>query len=101
MGPHVKNIDGFSSKKRQKEHIPMCEELEGKATLKIGCDFLGCWKRYITQVALDTHKGEAHNQDKIVSEPELQYKCEHCAKNFTTKGSLTRHIKRKHSSKDK
>ena len=99
--PRCKKIEGFSSKKRQREHIPKCEELEGKATKKFGCDFLGCGKRYTTQVALDTHKGEQHNPNKIVSEPELQYICEQCAKDFATKGSLTRHIKRKHFSKDK
>ena len=98
--PKCKNIDEFSSKKKM-EHIPKCEELEGKTTKKFGCDFLGCGKRYTTQVALDTHKSEVHNPDKIVSEPELQYMCEHCANDFATKGSLTRHIKRKHSSKDK
>ena len=99
--PKCKKIDVFSSKKRQREHIPKCEELEGETTKKFGCNFLGCGKRYTTQVALDTHKAEAHNPDKIVSEPELQYTCEHCAKEFITKSSLTRHIKRKHSSKDK
>ena len=84
-------------KKRQREHIPKCVKLEGKATKKFGCDFLGCGKRYTTQVVLDTHKGEQHNPDKILSEPELQYTVQKTA----TTGSLTGHIKRKHSSKDK
>ena len=91
--PKCKKNDGFSSLKRQREHIPKCEELEGKTIKEFGCDFLGCSKRYTTQVALDTHKAEAHNPDKIVSEPELQYICEHCAKDFSTKGSLTKHTK--------
>ena len=77
------------------------KKTEGAYTKKFGCDFLGCGKRYTTQVTLDTHKGEQHNPDKIVSESELQYICELCAKDFATKGNLTRHIKRKHSSKDK
>ena len=45
--PKCKKIDGFSSKK-DREHIPKCEELEGKATKTFGCDFLGCGKRYTT-----------------------------------------------------
>ena len=98
--PKCKQTEGFSSKKRQKEHIPKCEELEGKVTKKFGCDYQGCGKRYKIQSALDQHKSEAHNPDKIVEEPELQFICEHCAKDFATKGSLTRHINRKHSSKD-
>ena len=66
-------------KKRQRGHIITCEELEGKTTKKFGCDSLECGKRYTTQVALDTHKAEAHSPDEIVSEPELQYICENCA----------------------
>ena len=99
--PKCKTIYGFSSKKRQREHIPKCEELEGKANKMCGCDFLECGKRYTTKVALNTHKGEQHNPDKIVSGPDLQYTGERCAKDFATKDGPTRHIKRKHSSKDK
>ena len=56
-----------------------------------------CGKRYVSQTALDTHKAEAHNPDKKEELEEDKYICEHCAKDFATKGSLTRHIKRKHS----
>ena len=97
--PKCKKVEGFSSKKRQRDHIQNCEELEGKSTKKFGCDFVGCGKRYKTQQALNTHKAEAHNPDKIKEEAELQFICEHCALDFSTKGSLTRHIKRKHSNK--
>ena len=96
--PNVKKLMDSLLKKRQREHFPKCEELDGKATKNYGYDVLGCGKRYTTEVALNTHKDDP---DKIVSDPELQYICEHCAKDFTTKGSLTRHIKRKHSSKGK
>ena len=91
--PKCKNVEGFSSKKRQRDHIPNCKELEGKSTKKFGCDFVGCGKRYKTQQALNTHKAEAHNPDKIEEQAELQFICEHCAQDFATKGSLTRHIK--------
>ena len=90
-------VGSFSSKSRQQKHIPGCEELEGKKTKKFGCDFVGCGKRYVNKSGLDTHKAEAHNPDKIVAEEEDKYICEHCAKCFATKGSLTRHIKRKHT----
>ena len=97
--PKCKKVEGFSSKKRQRDHIQNCKELEGKSTKKFGCDFVWCGKRYKTQQALNTHKAEAHNPDKIEEEAELQFICEHCALDFSTKGSLTRNIKRKHSNK--
>ena len=97
--PKCKKVEGFSSKKRQRDHIQNCEELERKSTKKFGCDFVGCGKRYKTQQALNTHKAEAHNPDKIEEEAELQFICEHCAQDFSTKGSLTRHIKRKQRNK--
>ena len=90
----------FSSKNRQKSHIATCEELEGKKTKQFGCDVVDCGKRYVSQSALDTHKAEAHNPDKMEEIEEDKYICEHCAKDFSTKGSLTRHIKRKHSNGD-
>ena len=90
-------VGSFSSKSRRQKHIPGCEELEGKKTKKFGCDFVGCGKRYVNKSGLDTHKAEAHSPDKIVEEEEDKYICEHCAKCFATKGSLTRHIKRKHT----
>ena len=82
-------VGSFSSKSRQQKHIPGCEELKGKKTKKFGCDVVGCGKRYTTQSALDTHKAEAHNPNKIVEEEEDKYICEHCAKSFATKGSLS------------
>ena len=87
----------FSSKNRQKSHIATCEELEGKKIKQFGCDVVDCGKRYVSQSALDIHKAEAHSPDKIEELEEDKYICEHCAKDFSTKGSLTRHIKRKHS----
>ena len=51
----------------------------------------------ILKSSLDKHKAEAHNPNKIVEEDEDKYICEHCAKTFAIKGSLTRHIKRKHT----
>ena len=53
--PKCKKSEAFSSKKRQRDHIQNCEELEGKSTKKFGCDFVGCGKRYKTQQALNTH----------------------------------------------
>ena len=91
------NAGSFSSKNRQKSHIATCEELEGKKTKQFGCDVVHCSKRYVSQTALDTHKAEAHNPDKKEELEEDKYICEHCAKDFATKGSLTRHIKKKHS----
>ena len=78
------NAGSFSSKNRQKSHIATCVVVD-------------CGKRYVSQSALDTHKAEAHNPDKTEELEEDKYICEHCAKDFSTKGSLTRHIKRKHS----
>ena len=97
--PKCEKMEGFSSKKRQKDHIQNCEVLEGKSTKKFGCDFVGCGKRYKTQQALNTHKAKAHSPDKIDEEAELQFICEHCAQDFATEGSLTRHIKKKHRNK--
>ena len=91
------NVGSFSSKNRQKGHIATCEELEGKKTKQFGCDVVDCGKRYLSRSALDTHKAEAHNPYKI---EEDKYIFEHCAKDFSTKGSLTRHIKKKHSDGD-
>ena len=91
------NAGSFSSKNRQKSHIATCEELEGKKTKQFGCDVVDCGKRYVSQTALDTHKAEARNPDKTEELDEDKYICEHCAKDFSTKGSLTRHIKRKHT----
>ena len=34
---------------------------KGKKTKKFGCDFVGCWKRYVTQSGLHTQKAEVHN----------------------------------------
>ena len=91
--PKCKIVEGFSSKKRQRDHTPNCEELEEKSTKNFGYDFVGCGKRYKTQQALNTHTAETHNPDKIEEQAELQFICEHCAQDFATKGSLTWHIK--------
>ena len=80
--PNVKKLMDSLLKKTEGAYPKV---LEGKTTKKFGCDFVGCGKRYTTQVALDTHKAEAHNPNKIVSEPELQYTCEHCAKTLQQK----------------
>ena len=78
----------FSSKNRQKSHIATCEKLEGKKTKQFGCDVVDCGKRYVSQSALDTHKAEAHNPDKIEELEEDKIFVNIVPKTFQLRGPL-------------
>ncbi|CAL8098735.1 unnamed protein product [Orchesella dallaii] len=79
----------FLSSYSVREHI-LRKHKKKESDFPIGCDFLGCGRRFEKMTALEYHKNIIHN--KKVTGKEGEFVCEKCGKKCSSKSAIKNHM---------